>query len=56
MPWAFVTVLWDVEALFYIFNDYCELQLFSLLFVLHCCWYQDLFDARYTVRNGFLDG
>lgn len=56
MPWAFVTILWDVEALFYIFNDYCKLQLFSLLFVLHCCWYQDLFDAKFKTRNGFLNG
>lgn len=34
MLWAFVTVLWDLGALFYIFNDYRELPLFAFRAVL----------------------
>lgn len=56
MHWTLVTILGDSGALFYILSDHHELQLLFLLYVLPCCWYQDLFDAEFTVRNGYLVG
>lgn len=56
MHWIFVTILPGLGALFYILDGCDELELLNLLSVLHCCWFQDLSDAEFKVRNGCLDG
>lgn len=49
---AFVPVLWDLGALFYILNYYRELGLLRLLLTLRCCWYRGLSGADFLVGSG----
>lgn len=54
MHWTFITILWNLGALFYILNYYHELQLFSFRAALLLV--SGFIDAELPVRNGCLDG